>query len=209
MDLDKILTEVTAEISDQKFLKVSKGTEKERTYTFSDRKRSLSSLRNKLEDEYGNKIVKAIMGIVGKHLESEDANIINIKVLNGTVEDTTDLDFDMEESMKETNSLIEETLNVLNEVSAEVVKNIIPFNKIFDASGKVIPKEKLQGSETAKVLNNILGAMKKQNLIDKFSPDNASTLDISAGSKGSYDLIDDEGNKYTFKVATGKITKNA
>lgn len=97
--------------------------------------------------------------------------------------------------------------NILNEFKAEVVGKIVPFNKVFDENNKIIPKEKLVKSEIGNTINQIVAALKKQGLINKFSADDQSTLDFSPGPKGIIKLTDDEGNNYIFKLSTGKVEK--
>lgn len=197
MSFDTIINEVTAEISTQMFLRIEKGTERPRKFTFTSNANSLKSLDRQLKNFYGNKEIDQVLEIVKEHINEEDTDTVEVRIRNNEVTDVTDVTYKKD---------LKEAEEILSEFEAEVVNNMVPFKKVL-SNGKQIPEEKLKQSEIGKTINTIVGALKKQNLIKNFNKDDMSSLDISSGTKGVFNLTDDQGNKYIFKISTGRIEK--
>ncbi len=93
----------------------------------------------------------------------------------------------------------------LNELEAEIVGEQIPYHKMFTIDGKALSKEKLT-PEWASAFKEILGAIKKAGMMQKFSPDEGPT-DIKPGTKGIFNLYADDGTTYVYNMNTKKIKK--
>jgi len=110
--------------------------------------------------------------------------------------------------IKEKNKLTKEEYDdIVNEVEAEIVGQGIPYNKIFNNQGNIIPKEELdKDPEWKKVLVDVVAAIKSSGLIGKFSADK-NGMDITPGIKGWINLNADDGTKYKFNISTKKIVE--
>ena len=106
---------------------------------------------------------------------------------------------------------------VLNEIQAEIINGVIPWNHMDDINGQPLGKDKEQVMSRInkkdpvglKVLEDIVKALRKQGIIDKFKK-NLSPVDI-----GNFDhrtntvtLQDDFGEKYVYSI-TKKIVYKA
>jgi hypothetical protein len=93
---------------------------------------------------------------------------------------------------------------VLNEISAEMVGNKIPAHKIFDANGNLVKLK--AGSEWAKVLGEIVTAIKSVGMEKEFSSD-SDPLDFTVDKNGKFVLVtSDTGKKYKYNINTKKFT---
>ena len=95
---------------------------------------------------------------------------------------------------------------LLNEIQAEIVSGSIPARKVFDLKGRVVPIEQLKKDKSLDLLKQVKAALIKAGVIDKFDPDDISTMDIKPGQKNTYILTGDDGSKYGYNVATRKVT---
>ena len=101
--------------------------------------------------------------------------------------------------------------DLLNEISAEIVRGSIPGKRVYDSEGQMVPMDKLKGSGSIDLLKKIKAALAKSKILNKFSPDNLSTIDISPRTKGEtniYTLTSDDGVKYTYNIDNNRITRN-
>jgi len=95
---------------------------------------------------------------------------------------------------------------LLNELQAEIVGEKIPGNKIFNLKGNQVNKMEWDQSEAKRLFPEILNAIKKMKLIQKFSPDKGD-LDIKPYRKNEYLVTADDGDKFLYNVSARRLIK--
>lgn len=97
--------------------------------------------------------------------------------------------------------------NLLNELQAEISGDKIPARMIFNDKGNQIEFSKVpHSSEWRKVLGEIIVAVKKYGLQDKFKKGDISTIDIHGTEpRGRVKLQADTGEKYYYDINSKKI----